>query len=337
MSSSKRNTVVAVTGASGYIATNVVAALIQKSDANVVRGTVRSLSNKEKVQHLTSQFPPGKLTLFEADLLIEGSFDACFSGVDYVIHTASPFKLQVEDPQRDLIVPALKGTENVLRSALKAGVKKVILTSSCAAVSAPTAPDVVKEWTEADWNSFNTLEKGPYRMSKYLAERFAWDFIETKAKGVMELAVINPALVTGPPLSNRTDGQSVTFIRSILNGDYKKSGGCPSVILGTVDVRDVAQAHVEAMVRPEASGKRFILSSVKPYSLLQYATAMKANDEIARKYGDNIPDNEISPVVSMQTYNHTRAEEVLGIEFTDILGKSIVDMALALDRMNMIN
>ena len=122
---------VCVTGASGFIAGHVIEQLI-KAGYNV-RGTVRSLSNEERIQHLRSQFS-GKLELFEADLLKEGSFDDAVKGCSVVFHTASPFQLQVNDPQKDLVEPALKGTLNVLESAKKAGITKVIVTSSIAAV-----------------------------------------------------------------------------------------------------------------------------------------------------------------------------------------------------------
>ena len=187
--------VVAVTGVSGYIGSEVVKQLLEKG--YVVRGTVRSKANTSKVQHLLklADALPGKLELFEADLLKAGDFDEVVRGADFVLHTASPFFTESSDPQKDLIDPAVNGTTTVLNSAGKAGIKRVVVTSSVAGrlrtilscfspcadfLSACTVAAAVRSgkfteppvngtlYTEEDWNNTSTLLGEPYNLSKVL-------------------------------------------------------------------------------------------------------------------------------------------------------------------------
>lgn len=318
--------VVLVTGASGFIAGSVVKLLLERGYE--VRGTVRSLADKAKVSHLRDTFP--SLELFAADLLTEGSFDKACEGAQYVLHTASPFQLTVSDPQKDLVDPALNGTLNVLKAAAKSGtVKRVVVTSSCAAVAWQATPPDDKVWTEEDWNEDSTLENAPYRLSKTLAERAAWQFVnEGEGKGKFDLAVINPSFVLGPPLSARTDSESVRAVKGFLSGTVKEQGGCRPSCFGCVDVRDVALAHVLAMEKAEAGGHRFIVSSTTGISHLELAGMLRADPELAA-FHDLLPTSEVAPVAHRPKYSHTKAEEQLGIRFTPI-EKSVTDMAKAL-------
>lgn len=314
---------VCVTGASGYIA-GVLIDLLLKSESPKysVSGTVRSLSNKDKTEHLEKSYPG--IHLFEADLLADGSFDSAFEGCDVVFHTASPFQLQVEDPQRDLVDPAVKGTRNVLTAAAKAGVRKVVLTSSCAAVVATGQVTATRVFTEDDWNLESSLDNAPYRFSKTMAEKEAWKL--SKELG-FELAVINPAFVLGPPVSTRTDGTSIGTVKWLLDGGAKE--GAMPMVLGCVDVRDVGLAHIRAAQREEATGKRFILSSERSYPQLEMAAALKkALEKIggAEKLIANLPTTQKGDAPLPALYTHSRAETVLGIEFTP-LEKTLEDMA----------
>ncbi|KAL6060484.1 Tetraketide alpha-pyrone reductase [Balamuthia mandrillaris] len=323
-------TIVAVTGASGFIAGEIIKQLLEKGYH--VRGTVRSLSNATKTKHLLEEYPG--LELFEADLLTEGSFAKCFEGCKYVMHTASPFQLQVEDPQRDLVDPALKGTLNVLRCVKQAKtVRRVVLTSSCAAVASQALPPEGKVWTEDDWNTDSTLENAPYRLSKSLAERAAWDFVAKEQDDVPEeerfdLVVMNPSFVLGPPHSARVDSVSVASIKGFLDGSVTET---PNSCFGAVDVRDVAKAHILGMEKPEASG-RFILSSPQGISQLELAK-MLAEDTSLSNYP--IPTKEKAPVVHRPAYSNEKAKQVLGLEFTPI-PKSLSDMAHALIRLGLV-
>ncbi|HJL18955.1 MAG TPA: aldehyde reductase [Sandaracinaceae bacterium LLY-WYZ-13_1] len=240
-------TPVCVTGASGFIAAHIVRELLERGYR--VRGTVRSLADPDKYRYLTSL--PGaaeRLELVEAELTTEGSFDEAVKGCRVVIHTASPYVIDVEDPQRDLVDPAVSGTLNVLRSAKDAGAQRVVLTSSMAAISDEPRDDHV--FTEADWNERSSLTRNPYYFSKAEAERAAWRFVEEQSPG-FDLVVINPYMVLGPSLGPSLNTTNQLF-RDILQGVYP---GIMSLSWGFVDVRDVARAHVLAMETDEASGR----------------------------------------------------------------------------------
>ncbi|KAK9842312.1 hypothetical protein WJX81_005982 [Elliptochloris bilobata] len=244
-----------VTGGSGFVGTEVVKQLLEKG--YTVRATVRSTSNKQKVAHLTAlgDALPGKLELHEADLLKEGSFDAAVKGVHFVFHTASPFFRTVEDGQRDLVDPAVKGTKNVLSAVAKSldTVKRVVLTSSFAAVvKSRKGPTNGKTYSEEDWNVESSVDDEPYRYSKVAAERVAWDM--AKEHG-FHLCVINPSFVLGPVISSRTDATSIDVFKAFIE-NRDDSGIIPWII----DIRDIGRAHVRAAEVPTAQG-RFLVSN----------------------------------------------------------------------------
>ncbi len=257
---------VCVTGASGFIASVIVRDLLDQGYH--VRGTVRSLEKPEKYDFLTSLPGAGqRLQLFEAELLTEGCFDQAVDGCDYVLHTASPYVLTVEDPQADLVDPAVQGTLNVLRSCSKAdSVRRVVLTSSMAAVT--DEPDSDHVFTEADWNEKSSLERNPYYYSKMLAERAAWDYMEDHQPH-FDLVVINPTLVFGPSISPGLN-QSNKVIADLLTGAFP---GIMNITWGMVDVRDVARAHILAMENPQASGRYICVNEV--WSMQQVVDLLK--------------------------------------------------------------
>ena len=170
------------------------------------------------------------------------------AGCDVVIHTASPYVINVKDPQRDLVDPAVKGTLNVLRAAKAAGVRRVVLTSSMAAIS--DEPVEGKVFTEEDWNERSSLVRNPYYFSKTAAERAAWRFVEDETPG-FGLVVINPYMILGPSLGPELN-TSNAILRDILTGVYP---GLMSLTWGFVDVRDAATAHVLAMENDRATGR----------------------------------------------------------------------------------
>jgi len=236
-----------VTGASGFIAAHIVRDLLARGYR--VRGTVRNPDRTGDLRFLTDL--PGavdRLELARGNLLDAKGWDSAVAGCEYVIHTASPYRIDVKDPQRDLVDPAVLGTRHVLDACLWAGVKRVVLTSSMAAVS--DEPDSRRVLTEADWNTKSTLDRNPYFYSKVLAEREAWRMIDDE-KAPFELVVINPYLVLGPSLSSGRNYSTDIFI-NLANGTYP---AIPALTWGCVDVRDVADAHVRAMETPSASGR----------------------------------------------------------------------------------
>lgn len=248
-----------VTGASGYVASWVVHELLTRG--LTVRGTVRDPANVEKTGHLRGlgDALPGTLELFAADLLEEGSFDAAMRDVDIVIHTASPFHTDTTDPQRTLVDPALKGTRNVLEQVnATPSVTRVVLTSSVVSVTGDAADVQGRAVTEDDWNTTSSLDYQPYNFSKTVAEKEAWRLHDAQDR--WSLAVLNPAFVMGPSLSTRTGGTSVSFVRNNLKGQFRS--GTMAVPYGYVDVRDVAFAHAEAALRPDAEGRHILSGEV---------------------------------------------------------------------------
>ena len=258
----------AVTGATGFIGSEVVKVLLDHG--YTVHGTVRDPENEDKVAPLLElSGAPERLRLFRADLLSSDGFAEAFEGCDVVIHVASPYVIDVENPQRDLVDPALIGTNIVLTAANAAGVKRVVLTSSAAAITDQPEDRV---YTEADWNTKSSLTRNPYHYSKTLAERAAWDFVESDSPS-FDLVVINPTGVIGPSIGS---GLSTTsrVIADLLNG-----GVYPAIIDLTfpyVDVRDVAEAHVRAAENPDASG-RYICSNE--------LVSMQRNVDVLRENG----------------------------------------------------
>ena len=237
---------VCVTGASGFIAAHIVRELLLEGYS--VRGTVRK-SPKNYPFLLSLPGAAERLELVEADLLGEGAYDKAVAGCEVVMHTASPYVINVKNPQTDLVDPAVNGTETVLDSCVKSGsVKRVIFTSSIAAIT--DEPDSRKVFTEKDWNTMSSLDRNPYHYSKTLAERAAWDFIMRKRPN-FDLVAINPFMVIGPSFgpSLNTSNQ---VIRDIMTGVYP---GIMDINWGFVDVRDVAKAHLLAMQTDSASGR----------------------------------------------------------------------------------
>lgn len=253
-----------VTGASGFIASWIVKYLLE--GGYTVHGTVRDKSNAQKVQHLLKmdEDAPGYLKLFEADLLHQGAFAEAMQGCELVIHTASPFQTQVKDAQKQLIEPALEGTRNVLQSVNEIEtVKKVVLTSSVVAVmgDAIEIEDTEDQvFTEDHWNLSSDLKHQPYSYSKTLAEKEAWRMNQDQER--WHLVVINPAFVLGPSLSNRVDGTSTTFVKNLVDGTFKS--GLPDIYFGIADVRDVAQAHINAGLMPHPSGRHITAAETLP-------------------------------------------------------------------------
>lgn len=249
---------VMVTGATGYVAGWIVKRLLE--EGFTVHAAVRDPANKEKLRYLdeAAEASPGRIVYFESDLLEEGSYDDAMAGCGVVFHTASPFTLEVEDPQRELVDPAKLGTRNVLEAVNRTpSVERVVLTSSCAAIYGDNAdlentPDGV--FTEEVWNTSASLDHQPYSYSKTLAEREAWEIAEKQSR--WDLVVINPSLVVGPGIS--PDGTSESFNLFLQLGDGSMKSGVPDMGMGVVDVRDLAEAHLKAAFTPQANGRHIV-------------------------------------------------------------------------------
>jgi nucleoside-diphosphate-sugar epimerase len=248
-----------VTGGTGYIASHLILQLLQKG--HTVRTTVRNLNRESALRKSleTAGAPSNtasKLTFVVADLSSDDGWKEAVQGCDYVHHVASPFPLELPKHEDDLIVPAREGTLRVLRAARDAGVKRVVMTSSFAAVGYGWPAARTDVYTEKDWSIVDGsegVEVPPYQKSKAIAERAAWDFMK-EGDTQMELTVVNPVGVFGPVLGKDV-GTSVQVVKKLMDGSMP---ACPQVSLGVVDVRDIADLHIRAMDDPKAKGERFL-------------------------------------------------------------------------------
>ncbi|MEV7625145.1 NAD-dependent epimerase/dehydratase family protein [Actinoplanes sp. NPDC089786] len=272
---------VLVTGGSGYVGTHVIAALLR--DGRQVRTTVRSMAREAGVRAAVRRdgADDTALTVVEADLRSDDGWAAAAAGCAEVHHVASPIPVVQPDNPDDLIVPARDGTLRVLRAAHRAGVRRVVLTSSFAAIgyspkpaaSSPGAvassPGTVAEFTEDDWTDPDTPGLAAYPRSKAVAERAAWDFARDSG---LDLVSVNPTAIFGPALT--TDlGSSMYLIKALREGTVD---GLPDRRFGIADVRDVADLHLRAMAAPDAGGRRFICVSDGPtWSFAEVADVLR--------------------------------------------------------------
>ncbi|MDB5492797.1 MAG: dependent epimerase/dehydratase family protein [Phenylobacterium sp.] len=244
--------VVLVTGGSGYIGGWCAIALLKQG--YVVRTTVRNLSREAEVRaRFAKQTDPGnRLSFHAADLMADAGWDAAAEGCDYVLHVASPLGVAEPKDPDELIVPAREGAKRAVRAAIKAGAKRVVLTSSVAASSKDEGPG---DWLadESCWTDPTDRRVSAYAKSKTIAERAAWELIAAEG-GKTTLATVNPALVLGPVLG-ADYSESVQVVERLLSG---RVPGVPRLGFNIVDVRDVADLHIRAMTAPEAAGQRFI-------------------------------------------------------------------------------
>jgi nucleoside-diphosphate-sugar epimerase len=248
---------VLVTGGNGYLGTQVIAALLRQG--REVRATVRSLGSEPEIREALrrSGADGNGLEVVAADLASDDGWAKATAGVEEVHHVASPIPpAQPEDPD-DLIVPAREGTLRVLRAAREAGVRRVVLTSSFAAVG--YSPKPVRDYTEDDWTDPDTPGLPPYPRSKAIAERAAWDYIG-QHPGDIELVVLNPTFIIGPALVTALRS-SLVAIKAIAEGTMP---ALPRQRFGVADVRDVADAHLKAAATPDAVGKRYLLLADGP-------------------------------------------------------------------------
>ena len=264
-----------VTGAAGYLGSWIVKTLLD--EGHEVHGSVRDLNDPGKTRHLLAlaRQHPGRLHLFEADLLRPGSFDGAAAQCEIILHSASPYRLQGwVDAQKELIEPALHGTEEVLQAAARnPGVRRVVLTSSIVACSASHAETRQRHGGVLDeeaWNDSSQLAIDPYALSKTLAERRAWALAGPPSH--WDLVTLNPGAIFGPSLSQRVDAESVSMMRQFATGQFRS--GVPDLQLGIVDVRDVAQAHVRAALQPQAQGRHVLVA--EPRTLLELGRALAA-------------------------------------------------------------
>jgi nucleoside-diphosphate-sugar epimerase len=276
---------VLVTGGSGFIGTHCILQLL--ATGHQVRTTVRSEARQRDVLALLQHngvATDRRLTFVIADLERDDGWAAAVKDCEYVLHVASPFPSTVPKHEDELIVPAREGALRVLHAARDAGVRRVVLTSSFAAIGYGQ-PLRARPFDETNWTDANAPDVQPYVKSKTLAERAAWDFIGRDGGG-LELSVVNPVGVFGPVLGPDYS-TSILLVTRLMDGSIP---GCPKFAFGVVDVRDVADLHLRAMTHPSAAGERFLAVSGDFMWIVEMARLLKARlGSAARK----VPTREL--------------------------------------------
>ncbi|MFJ3033521.1 SDR family oxidoreductase [Curtobacterium pusillum] len=262
-------TTVLVTGGSGFIGSwCVLAALGAGYD---VRTTVRDLGKGDALRsqlHAAAEFDDRRLTVVRADLGLDAGWAEAVDGCDAVLHVASPTLRSATLSETEMVDTAREGVLRVLRAARDGGVRRVVLTSASGAVVYGHPPQS-EPFTEADWTDV-TADIPPYQRSKTLAERAAWDFVRTEAPD-LELVTIQPTGVLGPMLGN-DDPPSLRTVRNMLDGTMP---ACPPFGTGWVDVRDVADLHLRAVLDPAAAGERFIATSGRSLRMVEVSRILR--------------------------------------------------------------
>lgn len=278
---------VLVTGGTGFVAGHALLQLL--ASGHEVRTTVRSRDREAKLRETLERAGMQRreaLTIAVADLDTDAGWADAVAGCDQVLHVASPFPAGTPKNEDALIVPAREGTLRVLRAARDGGVRRVVMTSSFAAVGYGHPP-AKTSFDETDWTDAGAPGLGAYVRSKTLAERAAWDFMAREG-ATLELSVINPVGIFGPVLGSDLSA-STLIIKRMLDGGMP---GCPRVYFGAVDVRDVAALHILAITHHDAKGERFLAVAGNCVSLFDVAQMLhrrlgSAADQAPRR---QIPD-----------------------------------------------
>lgn len=324
---------VLVTGATGYIAKHLVLQLLNAGHSVV--GSARSLSREGELRdamaaHLEDASALDRLSVVALDLNSDDGWDAAMQGIDVVMHTASPFPLGQPKNEDDLIRPAVDGALRAAKAANRAGIGRIIMTSSSAAVLSTDLPPGKTVHDEEDWTDLTHPGATAYVKSKTMAERAVWDWQASHAPD-MDITMINPVFVLGPPL-DRNFGSSVDVIERMLKG---KDPMVPDIGFPCVDVRDIALMHIRAMERPESIGQR-IIGSEDTYPMADMGKLLKQDHpdrRVATRVAPNLLmrglalfDPTIRSIVPLlgkrEMISSQKAKDVLGMEFRNA-GQSI--------------
>lgn len=308
--------VVAVTGASGFIGAHIVRACLQRG--YTVNACVRNKDDPKNkfLLDMPNDVGKGEIHLFSADLVTIGSYDDALSNADAAIHAAAQVDPgAIKDPWKDMVEPSTKGTLNILSSVNKFHIRHYVHTSSMAAVGMADRPV-----NEEDWNK-GTIEDSPYNFAKTEGERLVWRETEGRPYTV---SCINPSMVFGPCLAKPHAKASPFVFRQAIYGNAQ-----PNQAYSVVDVRDVALAHVEAMVRPEANGKRVILDG-DGSNVIAINDLIQMCRELFPKYKFTDAPGQIPKVPEgFRTTDNARSKEMLGIRYlpvVDTLRDSVTSM-----------
>jgi dihydroflavonol-4-reductase len=278
---------VLVTGGTGFIGAHCIIQLLQQGYA--VRTTVRSLKREADVRAMLKvggADANAPIAFYQADLMSDAGWSDAVTGAHYVLHVASPFPPTIPQHEDELIVPARDGALRVLKASRDASVKRVVLTSSFAAIGYGQPPQQ-KPFDETNWTNPSGDDVRAYTKSKTIAEKAAWDWV-AKEGGALELSVVNPVGVFGPVLGPDYS-TSILLIQRLMDGAMP---GCPRLYFGVVDVRDVADLHLRCMTNPAAKGERFLAVTGDFMSIVEIARTLRARlgDAAKRVPKSQIPD-----------------------------------------------
>ncbi len=277
---------VLVTGGTGFLGSHCIAQALAAGYA--VRTTVRSKRREGDVRAMVAAAgvdAGDRLSFAEADLSADAGWTEAARGCTYALHVASPFPPSTPRHEDDLIIPARDGALRLLRAARDASLKRVVLTSSFAAIGYGHGSRETPPFSENDWTNLTGRGVSAYVKSKTIAERAAWDFIAREG-GTLELSVVNPVLILGPALAADTS-TSIILIKRLMKGEMP---GCPRMKFGIVDVRDTADLHLRAMTNPAAKGERFLAIGDDFMWLIDMAKMLKAR---MGALGGKIPTSEL--------------------------------------------
>lgn len=295
---------VLLTGVSGYVGNHCAAELLKKG--YYVRGSLRDMSKSESVIAAVKKEvdPKNSLDFCELDLLNDKGWDDAVLDCDYVMHVASPF-INLEPKDSNIFIkPAVEGTKRTLEAAKKAGVKRVVLTSSIVSMLGNANKSMYVN--ARTWTNVNAKNVSAYAKSKTLAEQYAWNFIKNQNnQNSMELVVINPGPVFGPSLSENLEGTSMRLFKQMLTGEMPM---IPQAGMNMSDVRDIAKIQVLALENKEASGNRYLVTTQKAYQFQEISQILKLNGyekvstKLAPNFLLNFMGNFNSEVKSMRAF-----------------------------------
>ena len=258
---------VLVTGASGFIAEHCIIELLKNNYS--VKGSLRSMNREQEVREaIKTEIDDANLEFCKLDLLKDDGWQDAMQDCEFLMHVASPFVIEDPKDENELIKPAKEGTLRALNAAKKAGIKRVVITSSVAAINSHMMSGKCDHNT---WTDINSKYVTPYQKSKTIAERAAWDFYNSQDDNKMEMVVVNPGGVMGPQLGNDLGGASTQIVSQLISGKFPM---IPALSFPFIDVRDVAILHLRAMITPEADGKRFIAAHSEPTWMFQVAEVL---------------------------------------------------------------
>ncbi len=325
---------VCVTGAAGYLGSHIILDLLPRGHR--VHATVRDPSDTVKRTHLDvmAEAHPGRLEIFQGDLLEARSFNEALDGCDSLIHTATALRFSASDPQRDIVDVAVEGTKNVLQGAAKTeSLEHIVMTSSVAAIMSFGKPNGAI-FDENDWCDSDDVTVDPYGMAKAASERLLWSFVDTQ-EGRIKATTINPGYLIGPPLAKHHVDGSISAIRDLVTRNYP---ACPRIRFCLADVRDVAAAHIRALDRPNANGKRIIVVN-RSLWLRDIAMVLAPHHDVPKRtlpnflaYAASVFDKRLSlsymrSVIDYEYgFRSDRAKELLSIDHRD-LNESIIETA----------